>query len=125
MTTSTESQALRGEIWLVSFGAGRPGEPGKHQPAIVLSDDGLSTKTNNPRELVLVVPLSASATPSPLRPTIAQGQGLERDSVAVVMATRGIARSRLLERIGVVDPAPLAQIASLLARATNGRGYLE
>lgn len=34
---STEPR--RGEIWLVSLGAARAGEPGKNRPAIVISVD--------------------------------------------------------------------------------------
>lgn len=33
----------RGEIWLVSLGTARKGEPGKNRPAIIVSVDEVST----------------------------------------------------------------------------------
>lgn len=42
----------------MSFGAARPGEPGKNRPAVVISSDSLGTGTV--ADLIVVVPLSSS-----------------------------------------------------------------
>lgn len=69
---STE-QPRRGEIWLVSLGAGRRGEPAKTRPAIVISVDELLTGSDE--ELVVVVPLSSSRAPSKLRSAVSAAEG--------------------------------------------------
>ncbi|TXB91664.1 type II toxin-antitoxin system PemK/MazF family toxin, partial [Mycobacterium tuberculosis] len=35
------AEPRRGDLWLVSLGAARAGEPGKHRPAVVVSVDEL------------------------------------------------------------------------------------
>jgi mRNA interferase MazF len=62
---STEPR--RGEVWLVSFGAGRDGEPAKNRPAVVVSVDEQNVDATA-ADLIVVVPLSSSRAPSPLRP---------------------------------------------------------
>jgi mRNA interferase MazF len=108
---STEPR--RGEVWLVSFGAARPGEPGKNRPAIVVSADRIIA--GSPREPVVVVPLSSSVPPSALRPEVTDVEGLERPSRAVCGAVRGVARSRLLRRLGALTPATLDEVERALA----------
>jgi mRNA interferase MazF len=103
----------RGEVWLVSFGAARSGEPGKNRPAVVLSVDDLSTGT--PDELVVVVPLSSSSAPSALRPEVRDIEGVDRPSRAICRAVRGVARRRLLRGLGALPPAKLAEIERALA----------
>lgn len=106
MTSSDHPR--RGEVWLVSFGASRSGEPGKTRPAVVVSPAQLVADSE--RALVVVVPLSSSVSESPLRPTIAKAAGLESASRAVTPAIRGTARGRLQERIGRVSARELASI---------------
>jgi mRNA interferase MazF len=103
----------RGEIWLVSLGASRRGEPGKNRPAIIISVDELLTGSDD--DLVAVVPLSSSRATSMLRPTIPSGTGIDADSVAIPRAVRAVARKRLLRPIGYVDAEALAQVEDALA----------
>ena len=103
---STEPR--RGEVWLVSFGAARRGEPGKHRPAAVVSVDHLSAGTV--ADLIVVVPLSSSSAPSALRPEVADIEGVDRPSRAICRAVRGVARPRLLRRVGALAPETLAEI---------------
>jgi len=103
---STEPR--RGEIWLVSLGAARQGEPGKNRPAIIISVDDILAGTEH--ELLVVVPLSTSRAPSPLRPEVAPEEGIDQPSVAVCRAVRAVARSRLLRRVGEAHPETLADI---------------
>jgi mRNA interferase MazF len=102
----------RGEVWLVSFGAARRGEPGKHRPAVVVSTDRVSAGTA--ADLVVVVPLSSSSAPSALRPEIADIEGIDRPSRAICRAVRGVARPRLLRHLGTLEPETLAEIERIL-----------
>jgi mRNA interferase MazF len=102
----------RGEVWLVSLGASRRGEPGKHRPAVVVSTDRLSAGTA--ADLIVVVPLSSSSAPSALRPEIASIEGIDRPSRAICRALRGVARPRLLRHLGTLGPDTLAEIERAL-----------
>lgn len=110
-TGSTEP--VRGEIWMVALGASRPGEPGKTRPATVVSVDDLVTGSD--ADLVVIIPLSSSANPSPLRPVITPDQGVEETSVAVCVAVRAVSRRRLVDRIGQTDRETLEEIERSLA----------
>ncbi len=109
---STSTEPRRGEVWLVAFGAGRRGEPGKNRPAIIVSSDRLST--GGAADLVAVVPVSSSTLSSVLRPEIKNVEGVDRPSHAICRAVRGVARSRLLHRLGSVTPATLAEVERAL-----------
>ncbi|MGH2903280.1 MAG: type II toxin-antitoxin system PemK/MazF family toxin [Solirubrobacteraceae bacterium] len=109
---SPSTEPRRGEVWLTSFGAARSGEPGKHRPAIVVSADQVIA--GSPREPIVVVALSSSLPPSPLRPEVSDVEGVERTSRAVCGAVRGMARSRLLRKLGTVTPATLTEIERVL-----------
>lgn len=103
----------RGEIWLVSLGAARDGEPGKTRPAIVVSTDLILT--NDSSELIVVVPISSSRAPSALRIELGAQVGLDRDSRAICRAVRSVARSRLVRRIGHVDQTIMTDIEHAFA----------
>lgn len=98
----------RGEIWLTAFGAGRRGEPGKNRPAVVMSADELLVGRSD--ELIVVVPFSSSVAPSLLRPQIDPSSGIDNPSVAICRGIRGVARSRLLRRLGAVGSEKMAEI---------------
>ncbi len=67
-------------------------------------------------EPIVVVPLSSSLRASPLRPEMHAGEdGVEQASRAVCGAVRGLARSRLLRRLGALTPASLAEVDRALA----------
>jgi mRNA interferase MazF len=106
------SEPRRGEVWLTSLGAARRGEPGKNRPAIVISVDEISTGLEE--ELIVVVPVSSSRAPSPLRPRLSSDEGIERDSVAVCRALRAVARRRLLRRVGEVREDTLGEVERAL-----------
>jgi mRNA interferase MazF len=103
----------RGEVWLVSFGAARPGEPDKNRPAVVVSSDSIGTGTV--ADLMVVVPLSSSSAPSALRPEIRGIEGVDRPSRAICRSVRGVACSRLLRRLGVLAPETLNEVERALA----------
>ncbi len=103
----------RGEVWLVSFGAAKKGEPGKNRPAIVVSVDEITVGVRD--ELFVVVPLSSSRAPSLLRPVLAPDEGIDEPSAAICRAVRAVARTRLLRRIGRTTPDTLAAVEDALA----------
>lgn len=105
MTISTEPR--RGEIWLVSLGAARQGEPGKNRPAIVVSADELATGSEH--DLFVVVPMSKSRAPSPLRPMVPDTSGGDQ-GVAVCRAVRSVSRPRLLRRLNRIGEETLTEI---------------
>jgi mRNA interferase MazF len=107
---STEPR--RGEIWLVSLGAARKGEPGKNRPAIVVSVNELLTGSDE--ELIVVVPLSSSRAASTLRPPVPRSTGIDVDSAAIPRALRAVARRRLLRRVGKAGSRTLEEIEDAL-----------
>jgi len=102
----------RGELWLVAIGASRPGEPGKHRPAVIVSADEMLSGVED--ELIVVVPVSSSRARTPLRPVISPGEGVDADSVAVCRGLRAVSRARLLQRLGAVSPETLHDIEDAL-----------
>jgi mRNA interferase MazF len=107
------SEPRRGEIWLVSLGAARTGEPGKNRPAVIVSVDELNSGA--PDDLIVVVPLSSSRAQSSLRAEISPGEGVDHPSRAICRSIRAVARPRLLRRTGTVTPQTLAEIERALA----------
>ena len=103
----------RGELWLVRLGASRPGEPGKHRPAVVVSVPDLLTGVAD--ELIVVVPVSSSRSGSPLRPPVCPAEGVDTDSVAICRGVRAIARTRLIEPLGTVTSEAMGAIERSLA----------
>jgi mRNA interferase MazF len=97
----------------VSFGAARPGEPGKNRAAVVVSVDRIIAGPSF--ESIVVVPLSSSSTPSVLRPEVQDVEGVDRPGHAVPRALRGVARSRLLRRLGTLPPEKFTEIERALA----------
>lgn len=104
----------RGEVWLVSLGAARKGEPGKNRPAIVVSVDEILTGVEE--ELLVVVPISSSRAPSPLRPRVSPEEGVDTESLAICRGVRAVTRTRLLRRLGKLKPETLREVELGLAR---------
>ena len=114
MESTDRPRPRQSEIWLTAFGAARAGEPGKNCPAIVVSADGQFSGSIH--DLVVMVPLSTNLQSTPTRPTISPtpSNGLAAESVIVVRAVRGMATSRLVRRLGVVDRSVVEQIQEIL-----------
>lgn len=104
----------RGEVWLVSLGAARRGEPGKNRPAIVVSVDQILTGADD--ELVVVVPISSSRAPSPLRPRVSLEEGVDTASLAICRGVRAVTRTRLLRRLGMLRAETLREVEQGLSR---------
>jgi mRNA interferase MazF len=78
----------------------------------VVSVDEISAGLED--ELIVVVPLSSSRAPSPLRPEVSPDEGIERASVAVCRGVRAVARKRLLQHVGKTGPETLFEIERAL-----------
>jgi mRNA interferase MazF len=102
----------RGDLWLVTLGAARAGEAGKHRPAVVVSVDEILTGIDD--ELVVVIPVSASLIHNPLRPHVSRTEGVDAESVAVCRGIRAVARTRLVERLGTLAPDTMGRIEHAL-----------
>lgn len=107
------AEPRRGEIWLVSLGAARKGEPGKNRPAIVLSADEIVAGTEH--ELFVIVPVSRSRAPSLLRPKITPDDGIDGDSAAICRGIRAVSRARLVRPIGQVRPETMREVGHAVA----------
>ena len=101
------AEPRRGEIWLVSLGAARKGEPGKNRPAIVLSVDEIVAGVEH--ELFVVVPVSGSRASSALRPRVSPEEGIDSESAAICRGLRAVSRSRLLRPTGKVRPETMRE----------------
>jgi mRNA interferase MazF len=110
---STDILPKRGDVWLVSLGAARPGEPGKNRPAVIVSSSSLVRES--PTTLITVVPLTTSRTPSPTVPVVPAGNGVATESRAACDAVRSLSKARLLERYGHLDPQTMKTIEQSLA----------
>lgn len=102
---------VRGELWLASLGAAKPGEPGKTRPALVLTPAEMLI--GSPAELISVVPLSSSLPAGALSPPIRSNE-LDASSVAVVRAVRGVARKRLVQKIGTATEREIQHVEQAL-----------
>lgn len=97
----------------MALGAGRAEEPARLRPAAVVSVDDILSGVES--ELVVVVPVSRSRTPSPLRPRVTATEGVDVDSVAVCRAVRGITKSRLIRPLGKLTPDTMRQVERALS----------
>ena len=116
MTSPSESdKPSQGDVWLTALGAGRVGEPAKTRPTVVVSADWLPA--DSVYDLLFVVPLSSSLPPATLRPRLlpTPSTGLQKPSVAIPRAMRGVSRTRLLKRLGRVDDDTMDEIGHVLA----------
>lgn len=100
---------LRGEIRLVDFGQGLPGEAAKRRPAVIVSNDGAnSTAARLGRGALTVVPMTTNVeSVYPFQVVVtARSSQLEHDSKAQAEQVRTISFERVGESLGAI-PAPL------------------
>jgi mRNA interferase MazF len=83
------------------------------QGALVVSVDDILAGVEG--EQVVVVPLSSSRAPSPLRPVVSPSEGLERESAALCRAVRAVTRTRLHRRIGAARAETMKAVEEALA----------
>jgi mRNA interferase MazF len=107
--------AKRGEIWLVRFDPSLGAEIRKLRPAIVVSVDGVGRLP-----LRIVVPVTNwkpvyGGLSWFVRLPAATTNGLSKDSAADAFQVKSVSEARFIQRLGVVTPSQLEEIASAVA----------
>lgn len=103
----------RGDIVLVNFNPQkRPEEMGKVRPAVIISN----TELNQIMDLVMVVPMTTNLIEGaePLRIRIYKRDKLQGDSDLMCEQLRGVAKSRIGEKVSEISEAELEKIESAL-----------
>lgn len=108
---------LRGEIRLVDFGQGLPGEAAKKRPAVIVSNDGANaTAARLRRGALTVVPMTTNVERVyPFQVLVsARSSELEHDSKAQAEQVRTISVERLGERLGSVRAPQMLELDEAL-----------
>ena len=109
-----EGRLLRGDVWLVDFGAD-PKDPEQAflRPAVVVSDDRL----HHPNlRMVVVVPGTSTIRQIPLHSVVSsdRGNGLSAETAFQVEQVRAVSTGRLVERLGRLDALGRLEIDEIL-----------
>ena len=101
-------EVCRGDLWWIDWEPGRGSEQRGRRPALILQNDignryspttiVASVTTQGPRQLPILVPVSAEET------------GLPRDSFANLAHILTIDRRRLLQRCGALSPERMLEV---------------
>lgn len=94
---------LRGDLWLVDFGADpRDPEQAFPRPAVIVSDERL----HHPNlRMIIVVPGTSTIRQIPLHVVVSPdpGNGLVTETAFQVEQVRAVSTGRLIERLGRLD----------------------
>ena len=105
----TSPRARRGEIWLADLDPVRGNEQAGIRPVLVISATRVGI---GPGGLAIVVPLTGAARTNDGAVAIPAGEGgLRRDSYALPVKLRSIARERLLARWGMAHEETVDAVA--------------
>ena len=101
----------RGEIWLVNFNPARGSEQKGIRPALVIQND----IGNEVSPITIVAAISTSVKIYPINvEVIASESGLDKDSVIKLNQIRTIDKSRLIKKLGKLDPSKMDVVKSAL-----------
>jgi len=101
----------RGEIWLVNFNPARGSEQKGMRPALVIQND----IGNEVSPITIVAAISTSIKIYPVNVKIKSlKSGLDRDSVVKLNQILTIDKSRLIKKLGKLDPSKMNEIRSAL-----------
>lgn len=107
----------RGEIWLTELEPIRGSEDDKRRPAVVVSNDQANRRAGQlGRGVVTVVPVTASVTRVlPFQVLLpAEESGLAVPSKAQAEQVRSVDVTRLVTRLGRIDPTLLTELDDAL-----------
>ena len=112
-----ERRLLRGDVWLVDFGAD-PQDPEQAflRPAVIVSDDRL----HHPNlRMVIVVPGTSRIRRIPLHVSLPpdSSNGLTTETAFQVEQVRAVSTGRLVERLGRLDALDRHAIDEILRNA--------
>ena len=110
---------LRGDLWLVDFGA-NPADPEQafRRPALIVSDDHL----HHPNlRIVIVIPGTSAPSHLPLHVPVEPdaANGLDRQTSFQVEQVQAVSTARLIERLGRLDAVARHTIDEILRNALN------
>ena len=101
----------RGEIWLVNFNPVRGSEQKGIRPALIIQND----IGNEVSPITIVGDISTSIKIYPINVEIKSSEsGLSKDSVVKLNQIRTIDKSRLIKRLGKLDPSRMDVVKSAL-----------
>jgi mRNA interferase MazF len=98
----------RGEVWLASLDPTVGAEIRKTRPCVVVSPDELNAGLRT----VLVVPMTTGSRAAPFRVDV-RFQG--KSGLALCDQVRALDKSRLLRRLGRLDPRAHAEVLRVMA----------
>lgn len=116
---AAEEQLLRGDIWLVDFGAApRDPEQALVRPALVVSENRLHHPS---LRMVIVVPGTSTIRGLPLHVVCLPDSvnGLSAETAFQIEQVRAVSTERLVHRIGRLDVLQLATIDVTLRNALD------
>ena len=107
-------ELTRGDIVLVNFNPAKGGEIGKFRPAIVLSD----SDDNEILNTIIVIPLSSviEADALPYRYLITSRDKLLQDSDACIYEVRALSKTRVKEKLSVINDKELETLQNALCQ---------
>lgn len=101
----------RGEIWLVNFNPVRGSEQKGIRPALIIQND----IGNEVSPITIVGAISTSIKIYPINVEIKSSEsGLNKDSVVKLNQIRTIDKSRLIKKLGKLDPFRMEVVKSAL-----------
>lgn len=116
---NAEGRLVRGDVWSVDFGTD-PENPEQafRRPALIVSDDRL----HHPNlRMVIVVPGTSTIRPVPLHVVVEpdDDSGLLVATAFQVEQVRALSITRLVERLGRLDPVSRHSIDEILRNALS------
>lgn len=109
---STTNSPRRGEVWLADLDPVEGHEQAGRRPVLVLSVD---TFNASPAELVTVLPITSKPRAIRTRIEVRPPEGkLSKTSYIIGEQTRTISTRRLVKPLGMVAPATMAKVESVV-----------
>ncbi|MCR6712586.1 MAG: type II toxin-antitoxin system PemK/MazF family toxin [Demequina sp.] len=104
-----------GDVWLVDFGEPFPSEPAHTRPALVV---GPPSDFGRHFPVVIVAPMTTTHRRIELHVEIEPTalSGLSRTSYVQPEGLRSVAKTRLIRRIGKIDPLDLRAVRASMAQ---------
>ncbi len=104
----------RGDVYWVRLDPIEGSEQAGNRPAVVVSRDAI----NRYSPVVVICPLTSAANVQRLYPSdvpvAAPEGGLKNDSVVLTLQVRAVAKTRLGERLGKLEPATMRAVAQAM-----------